>query len=130
MGERPQWSAREEQRIGEWQFLLLRFAISRDAIDRAAAASAAQLLDPAAMKGAPSFTYFARTTRDVCKAIADPRDEHTELILQRFAARIEDRRLRAAFCACLELQDNAVRRPRPRAAWRDLQDLWRGLPKR
>jgi hypothetical protein len=130
MGERRQWSARDEQRIGEWQFLLLRFAITRDPIDQAAAETAAQPLDAAAPQRTPSFTYFARTTRDICNAIADPRDEHTELILQRFAARIEDGRLRAAFCACLELQDDAGRRARRRAAWRDRQDLWRGLPKR
>jgi hypothetical protein len=130
MGERRQWSARDEQRIGEWLFLLLRFVITRDAIDLAAAESVARPLDAAALEATPSFTYFARTTRDICKAIAGPRDERAELILQRFVTQIEDKRLRDAFCACLELRDRSARRPRPRAAWRDRQDLWRGLPKR
>jgi hypothetical protein len=129
MSERPQWSARDEQRVREWLFLLLRFAITRDAIDGAAAETAAQPLD-AAFQGTPSFSYFTRTTCDICKAIAEPRNEHNALILQKFVTRIEDRRFRDAFCACLELPDDSAPRPRPRAAWRDRQDLWRGLPKR
>lgn len=130
MGDDRQWTARDEQRVREWQLALLRFAITRDAIDRAAAETAAQPLDSAALQHAPSFTYFARVTRTVCKAIDDPRDEDAETILRRFVAQIGDRRLRAALCACLELHDLPARRPRPRAAWRERQDLWRGLPKR
>jgi hypothetical protein len=130
MSERPQWSARDEQRVREWLLLLLRFAITRDAIDGAAAETAAGPLDAAAFQGTPSFNYFVRTTREVCKAIADPRNEHNSLILQKFVTQIEDRRLKAAFRACLELPDNSAPRPRRRAAWRERQDLWRGLPKR
>ncbi len=130
MGERRQQFSRDAQRIREWQFLLLRFAITGDAIDQAAAASVAQPLDAAVMQRAPSFTYFARTTSEICNAIAGPRDAHTRSILQRFAARIDDERLRAAFVACLELEDRPALPARSRATWRDRHDIWRGLPKR
>jgi hypothetical protein len=130
MLEHQQRSARDNQRIREWQFLLLRFAITRDAIDRAAAASVAQPLDAAPIQAAPSFSYFMRTTSEICNAIARTRDADTRSTLQRFVARIDDERLRAAFVACLELEDRSVPPPRSRAAWRERHDIWRGLPKR
>jgi hypothetical protein len=131
MGKHSQPSAHDEQRIRDWQFLVLRFAITRDTVDQAAAASAAQALDAAISRPAPSFTYFSRTTREICKAIAGARDEQSRQALQRFAACIDDARLRAAFLTSLGLQDRSVARTsRPRAAWRDRHDLWRGLPKR
>lgn len=131
MGERPNQVRRDEQRLKEWQFLLLRFAVTREPIDQAAAASAAQPLDAAICRHEPSFSYFARTTSEVCAAIANSHDENAALTLRRFLSRIDDDRLRAAFAACLDLTDGAAARAaKPRAAWRDRQDLWRGLPKR
>jgi hypothetical protein len=88
MGKPPQFSARYERRLEEWQFLLLRFAITRDTIDRATAESAARQLDAVALAHTASFTYFLRTTTDVCSAIADPRAQHGKLILQAFVSRV------------------------------------------
>jgi hypothetical protein len=130
MGKPPHFSARDERRLEEWQFLLLRFAITRDSIDRAAAESAARTLDATALEHAASFSYFQRTTRDVCSVMTDPGAQRSKLMLQTFVSRIDDKRLKAAFSACLELTDIPVRSARPRADWRDRQDLWRGLPKR
>lgn len=130
MGEHPQSSMRDQKRIWEWQFLLLHFAITRDPFDRSAAGTAAGLLDAAASPPASSFTYFARTTDAVCNAIANPYEPRARELLERFVQQIDDARLRAALRGCLDMQDTSVPRPRPRAAWRKRQDLWRGLPKR
>lgn len=121
-------SRRDEQRIIEWQFLLLRFAITREPFDLAAAAAAAKSLDAVIAQRTASFSYFTRTTSEIGAAIAGTPDAPTRLTLRRFAARIDDRRLRAAFSACLDLPADQAARPRPRAAWRD--GLWRGLAKR
>src|SRR5262245_44722856 len=121
---------RSEQRLEEWLFQLLRFAISREAIDKAAALAAAQVLD-AAWPGRPSsFTYFSRASGEFCAAIVRARDPQTQLILQRFVARIENRQLKAAFTGCLDLEPPPAPRASSRAPWRTSQDLWRGLPKR
>jgi hypothetical protein len=129
MSERPQRLARDERRIVEWLFLLLRFAITRDPIDRAAALAAAMPLDEAATPHVRTFAYFARTTGQICAAIIGVRDEHACSMLQNFLERIDDERLRAAFSACLDLQVAPSRVPQ-RATWRDRHDLWRGLSKR
>ena len=131
MGEQRKQAEGHEQRIRDWQLLLLRFAITREGGDRAAAAASAAELDAAILSRRRSFTFFARTTEEFCEAIVGVRDQHTTSILCNCTARIEDARLRAAFRACLDLQEASASRPRPqRAAWRDRQDLWRGLPKR
>jgi hypothetical protein len=127
----PYWSARDEMRIKEWQLLLLRFAITRDPIDQAVAETAARPLDDPALPQAPTFTYFVRTTRDVCKDVSESRNEQApSSLLKRFIIQIDDEHLRAAFSAALKPPCFPARRPRHRAAWRDRQDLWRGLLKR
>ena len=122
-------SRHNEQRLNEWQLLLLRFAITHDPIDQAAAPAAARPLDEAVPRHTQAFSYFARTTGRVCAAITSARSEDTRLTLRRFLACIDDERLKAAFVAYLDLKEEPSRAPR-RAAWRDRSDLWRGLSRR
>ncbi|MDQ8727718.1 hypothetical protein [Bradyrhizobium sp. LHD-71] len=131
MGEHPGRDDRHQQRIREWQLLLLRFAITRDVLDRDVAASQARELDAMRASGRSAFAFFTRTTAEICQAVAQLPDERARSMLRTFTARIDDTRLKDAFSAAVGLQDCATStRRKPRAAWRDRQDLWRGLPKR
>jgi hypothetical protein len=64
---------RQQQRIREWLLLLLRFAITRDPRDEAAAFVMADELDALGLYWRPSAPgFFLRTSRDVCAAIGPP----------------------------------------------------------
>ena len=77
------------QRIDDWLLALLRFAITRDTVDRTAAT------DLATKRTATrSATFFVRTTADVCQAIVRANDLRRVLILRSHLARIENPRLR------------------------------------
>ena len=120
-----------DRHVKDWLFLLLRFAITRDANDRAAVMQTAAVLDALA-RGDPSpFGFFTRTSDQVCEAISQCQNEVARQTLRKHAASIDDPRLRAAFLASLGLDDPpAQRQHRRRAQWRERDDLWRGLPKR
>ena len=119
----------EERQVGEWLFLLLRFVITRDVKDRAAAVGTAEIMDGVDRCWRPSGpTFFARTSEAVCRAIADQQDPACSATLRTLVQRIDDPRLKRAFAAVLELETShaaararsARRRPVP-------VDLWRGL---
>jgi len=76
---------------------------------------------------APSF--FARTSEDVCAAILAVGDEHSNAVLWRHVARIDDPRLREAFGAAVGLQwTTEPRRETAKNKRRKDWDLWKGLP--
>lgn len=124
------WMEGQQHRVGGWLMLVLRYAITRAPADRMALAAHAVELDAS---GGPdrAFSYFARTSSEICGAIDKPVDERSKSILVGHAARIEDPRLRAAFCACLGIPDErSLRRDRLQATRRGDRDLWKGLGKR
>jgi hypothetical protein len=112
------------QRIREWLLLLLRFAITRDPQDEAAAVSLAGEIDRAGSQRGPSApSFFRRTSDEVCKAIITLDDPKRADTLKKHLARIDDRRLRRAFQAAVDLEDPTLRnlkKARP-------SDLWSGL---
>ena len=116
------WQA---SRIREWLLLLLRFAITRDPKDEAAALDIAEEIDALGLRWRPSApSFFRRTSDEVCKAIAAPNDPTRAIVLKKHIARIDEPRLRRAFHAAVDLgqgsaADCKVKRP----------DLWTGLPK-
>lgn len=112
-------------RIREWLLLLLRFAITRDAKDEAAALAVADEIDALGLHWRPSApSFFRRTCREVCRAIAVPDDPKRAALLKQHIARIDDHRLRRAFQAAVEPDPGA-----PVTLKRKQQDLWAGLRK-
>ena len=111
-------------RIREWLLLLLRFAITWDPKDEAAALAMAEEIDALGLRWRPSApSFFRRTSGEVCKAITAPDDPERAIVLKEHIARIDEPRLRRAFQAAVELgrgsaADSKVKRP----------DLWTGLP--
>jgi len=91
-------------RIREWLLLLLRFAITRDGKDQAAALAMADEIDALGQRWRPSApSFFRRTSGEVCEAIIARDDPTRAAILKKHIARIEDLRLRRAFQAAVEL---------------------------
>lgn len=105
---------RNERRIADWQLALLRFAVTRAPLDRAVAVATAMELDAAAGPCTSSFRFFVRHTDEICDAVAAAADERSLSTLRRFAMRINDVRLRAAFSAAVGLQDCFAPRSRSR----------------
>jgi hypothetical protein len=121
--------SKQSQRIQEWLLLILRFAITQEKVDRAPVLAAAEAMDRlSAMNGGRGFSFFVRSSREICDLIAGKHGPGECAQLRLLLRRIDDARLKRALEAVLEMErpDLKVRRPRPR---RPL-DLWRGLPGR
>jgi hypothetical protein len=56
----------------------------------------------------PSFSFFLRTTNDICNAVADWEQAGRKDILRQHLARIDDPRLRRAFLAVFDLEPQEV----------------------
>src|SRR6266478_1432875 len=81
-------------RIREWLLLLLRFAITCDPKDPAAACSMADEIDALGHQWRPSApSFFRRTSDEVCAAITALDDPKRITILKKHIARIDDRGL-------------------------------------
>lgn len=93
----------EDRRVRDWLLLLLRFAITQEPSDRAAAHSMAQALDSLGASWRPAQgRFFVRTSHEVCDAMLAAGDRR-DAILLRHVARIDHPRLRRAFQAALGL---------------------------
>src|SRR5262249_2470709 len=89
-------------RIREWLLLLLRFAITCDPKDQAAAFAMADEIDALGLEWRPSApSFFRRTSGEVCAAITVLEDPRRITILEKHIARIDDPRMRGAFHAAL-----------------------------
>src|SRR5262249_59558238 len=70
-------------RIREWLLLLLRFAITRDGKDQAAALAMADEIDALGQRWRPSApSFFRRTSGEVCEAIVARVDPTRDAILK------------------------------------------------
>jgi hypothetical protein len=117
----PDWQV---GRIREWLLLLLRFAITRDPKDEAAASALADEIDALGLRWRPlAPSFFRRTSAEVCKAITAPDDPRRAMILTRHIGRIDDPRLRHAFQAAVECEQASP--PAPSDTKR--RKLWAGL---
>jgi hypothetical protein len=111
-------------RIRDWLFAILRFAVTLDQSDRAAAMVLAREIDHLGSHMSHSgFSYFSKTSSRFCDCIvANNRLDNTNE-LRHFVKRIDDDRLRRAFEALLF--EKSVESTRSRKA--DRQYLWKGL---
>jgi hypothetical protein len=111
-------------RVREWLLLLLRFAITRDPRDEAAAAATADEIDAIGLRWRPSApSFFRRTSREVCQAITALDDPTRAAILENHIARIDEPRLRRAFRAAAQPEKS----PPPVSSKTRRRNLWAGL---
>ncbi len=116
-----------QQTLQNWLLSLLRLAVTHDEADRSAVLDRAMELDSFATTSAASFSYFDRTSRELCDAVMHGRTEASVAILFQHASRIDNPRLRQAFLAAtgFQKQTGAERRSKERRS--RAADLWRGL---
>ena len=88
---------RPERKLQEWQLRVLCFVISRDPEDRSEALSCALELDTFGRGPSAAFSFFVRTTREVCDAVLASGHPRTDSILRRYASRIDDPQLQRTF---------------------------------
>jgi hypothetical protein len=123
--------ARDQQHrrdIADWLLTLLRFAITREPADQAAAIELGRLMDAGRAQPRGAVTFFVRTSHEVCRAIAAVKDVDRVAVLERHVAQIENPRLRGAFRAAVGLdreRDPPPALSSPEASSRAY--LWRGL---
>lgn len=115
--------------VQSWLLALLRFAITSDNNDRLAVYAIAAEADGRVTRST-GFSFFRKTSAELCNAIANPHHAASSAILRRHLDRMEDGRLKQAFAAALEHH-----RPEPRARLKSARskgrrDLWKGLPAR
>jgi hypothetical protein len=120
------WRGRKLQ---EWLLLLLRYAVTRAASDRSAALAMADELDSLGGQWRPAARrFFLKTTEEVCLAIPAVNDRHNYRVLLRHLTRIDDPRLRRAFQAAIDLQQEIELQRQSKSKGENGQDLWKGLP--
>ena len=121
-----EWSART---LRAWQLAILRFAVTLDNADRLAVMAIANEIDRLGVQhdGKPDFSFFRRTSAELCAAIVRP-DEPGSALLRQYLARIDDDRLRRVFAATIETDQpkvSSISKP-----FRRDSGLWRGLSSR
>jgi hypothetical protein len=123
---RAAWHAKT---LRAWQLAILRFAVTLDDADRSAVMAIAGEIDRLGPRhgGKTDFSYFRRTSAELCAAILRP-NELAPALLRQYLARIDDDRLRQVFAAAVEasqLKEASVRKP-----FKPDESLWRGLSSR
>jgi hypothetical protein len=97
-------------KLREWLLLLLRYSVTRESRDRAAALAMADELDSLGCRWRPSSpSFFEKTSNEVCEAIRAPNEGESIVRLHKHIARIDDPRLRQAFRAAVGLEQTSNR---------------------
>jgi hypothetical protein len=121
-----EWRART---LRAWQLAILRFAVTLDNADRLAVMAIAGEIDRLGRQheGKPDFSFFRRTSAELCVAIRQP-NELTPTVLRQYLARIDDDRLKHVFAATIEA---GAPTPVPVSTpFKRDNGLWRGLSSR
>ena len=118
-----EWQSRK---IKNWLLTILRFAVTRDETDRMYVLETAREIDrQSAVSGETSFSFFVRTSAEICNMIVADQDPKRRATLVRYFNCIDDRRLRSALEAATECRPVTPASSKP--AKRKRHDLWRGL---
>jgi hypothetical protein len=129
MAETATESEWQSRKVKNWLLTILRFAVTRDEADLVCVLEIAREIDRLGSgTGEASFSFFVRTSADICNTIVDDQDSKRQTTLRRYFNRIDDYRLRAALEAATEC--HSAIRPTPKATKRNREDLWRGLRSR
>ena len=118
-----EWRAKT---LRAWQLAILRFAVTLDNADRLAVMAIAGEIDRLGVQhgGKPDFSFFRRTSAELCAAILRP-NELTTALLRQYLARIDDDRLKRVFAATIDADQpklSLISKPFKRDS-----GLWRGL---
>ena len=121
-----EWRAKT---LRAWQLAILRFAVTLDNADRLAVIAIAGEIDRLGPQhdSKPDFSFFRRTSAELCAAILTP-NELTPTVLRQYLARIDDDRLKHVFAATIEADQpklSSIRKPFKRD-----NGLWKGLSSR
>lgn len=120
---------RNEKLVQSWLLAVLRFAVTLDNNDRLAVHAIATEIDGRDARST-GFSFFRKTSAELCNAIADPQHASSPAILQRHLDRMGSGRLKQAFAATVGLcgpQPGSKLKP---AGPDGRHDLWKGLPAR
>jgi hypothetical protein len=115
--------------VRDWLLAILRFAVTLEQADRAVVLARAKEMDRCSVGFvSTAFAFFARTSTELCDAIADRGNPKSVTTLRRHLERIDDRSLRRALEGAIEFRDSyqmvrSVNKLRKRGG----QDLWEGL---
>jgi hypothetical protein len=113
--------------IREWLIGILRFAITLELSDRATILNLAAELDRlASLTKNNGFTFFARTSVQLCNALIARNCPESVETLRGFLGRIDHLPLRRAFEAVLDVKPS--RPDRRDLLRRSRENLWKGLP--
>jgi|ERR1700694_755422 len=96
-----EWHAKT---LRAWQLAILRYAVTLDNADRLAVLAVASEIDRRGSQqdGTAGFSFFRRTSVELCAAILQP-NELTSVLLRQYLARIDDNRLKRVFAATIEV---------------------------
>jgi len=115
--------------VRQWLFAMLRFALTLESTDRAAVIDLAGVMDRLSSPGAPAgFTFFVRTSIQVCDAIVAKDGAQSSATLRAFLRKIDDLLLRRSFEAALGVKPPPANRRVLSNVGRE--NLWKGLPAR
>jgi hypothetical protein len=119
---------RRARKLQEWLLLLLRFAITHELSDQCMAYALADELDSLGHRWRPAApSFFRRTSSEICEAIlAVSGGRNNNPVLRTHVQRIDDSRLKRAFCAAVGL--DSISEPRG-IAREHLNALNRGQPR-
>ena len=93
---------RHGRTVRNWLLFVLRFAITLDPEDNAAVLAMADEIDRLGfVSKRPDFSFFLRTSTELCNAIKDEGYLGRNEILRRHLAKIDEHRLRRAFSAAV-----------------------------
>lgn len=113
------------ERVNDWLFAILRFAITLKESDRTATLSMGRILDASGVPESSRFSFFERTTVQICAALSDRQAPDSAATLLRHLAQIDHPRLASAFTAAVGL--DRARSHRAERSRKSRADLWRGL---
>ena len=121
-----EWHAKT---LRAWHLAILRFAVTLDNADRLAVLAIANEIDRLGSRhdGKPDFSFFRRTSAELCAAILRP-NELSSTLLRQYLARIDDDRLKRVFAATIETDQpkvSSISKP-----FKHDSGLWRGLSSR
>jgi hypothetical protein len=98
---RDEWLAK---RVRDWQLRVLRFAVTLEMADRQAILRRAEEMDRLSHRpGKSRFTFFVRTSVELCHAIGEPEDPDRTAVLQRYFKMMDEGRLKRAMAAAIDL---------------------------
>jgi hypothetical protein len=115
-----------EIRLKCWLLALLRFAVTREAEDRAFVLTFAREIDRSgwSTKPNPAFQFFHRTSLSLCDAMTQPQDPRGAAVLKLHLRRIDNVRLRRAVAGALGI--DLIKKARDEPVGKRM-GLWRGL---